>query len=439
MIQILPAVTEPSVGSEAEDDCQLLDALVEGGTSVMFLKDVQGRYLRVNQRFEASFDLPREAILGRTDHELFPKDIADAFRKHDLEVMERGVPVEFEEEAPYVDGTHTSIVEKFPWRRADGSLGGVGGLALDITARKRAEAERKELEARMVRAEKLESLGVLAGGVAHDFNNLLAAILANAGLGLAKLEASHTVRGFLEQIESATLRASELTRQMLAYAGRRSVARESVELSSLVGETATLLQSIVSSKAIVRRELAADLPTLQGDATQLRQVVMNLLTNASEALEGASGTIVVRTRLVQATAADLRSRHVTPEPPAGRYVAAEVTDSGAGMTEETQARMFDPFFSTKFTGRGLGLAAVLGIVRAHGGTLQVESALGAEILVLGPGSAKLELIKWVHEHEKRLVSKIIGVETADHPHDRQIVAHARVAFDKHDRMMGNVG
>jgi two-component system cell cycle sensor histidine kinase/response regulator CckA len=287
MIQLLPAVTEPSMGSEAEDDCQLLDALVEGGTSVMFLKDVQGRYLRVNQRFEASFDLPREAILGRTDHELFPKDIADAFRKHDLEVMERGVPVEFEEEAPYVDGTHTSIVEKFPWRRADGSLGGVGGLALDITARKRAEAERKELEARMVRAEKLESLGILAGGIAHDFNNLLTGILGNAELALHSDELPARTRSALLAIQRSAGRAADLTRQMLAYSGRATFqrARESIS-APRCARSARCWRARSRRRSSCGSNSRATCRRSTQTATQLQQVVMNLLTNASEALEG---------------------------------------------------------------------------------------------------------------------------------------------------------
>lgn len=232
------------------------------------------------------------------------------------------------------------------------------------------------LEARMLHAQKLESLGVLAGGIAHDFNNLLVGILGNVGLALRELPGGTPAEPLLRDVQRAAGRAAELTGQMLAYAGKGHVARQAVNVNALVAEIAGLLAAVISKKAALITDFAGDLPNVAGDATQLRQVVMNLITNASDALGERAGTITVTTRTVQADRALLASAYVDEGLPEGLYVCLSVADDGAGMDAATRARIFDPFFTTKFTGRGLGLAAVLGILRGHRGAIRVDSEPG---------------------------------------------------------------
>jgi len=246
----------------------------------------------------------------------------------------------------------------------------------DITERKLAEEERQRLQAQLQQIQKLESLGVLAGGVAHDFNNLLTAILGNAELALMDLTPYSPARPSLEEIRKAAQRASELSGQMLAYSGRGRFVVGPVNLSDLVREVGELLKVSISKKALLQYDLATDLPPIIADAGQLRQVVMNLVTNASEALGDQEGTITLCTRVVDVDRGYLAQAYVDEKLPAGRYVSLEVADTGCGMDEATRARIFEPFFSTKFTGRGLGLPAVLGIVRGHKGAIKVESAPG---------------------------------------------------------------
>jgi len=224
---------------------------------------------------------------------------------------------------------------------------------------------------------KLESLGILAGGIAHDFNNLLVGILGNAGLALLELPAGSPARPLVEQVEKAALCAAELTNQMLAYAGKGRFVVASVDLSHLVEEMAHLHSAAISKKAILTCDLGEALPAVEGDATQLRQVVMNLLTNASDAVGDESGAITVRTGVVDADRRCLEEAYLSEDLPEGAYVYVEVADTGSGMDAETKARIFDPFFTTKFTGRGLGLAGTLGIVRAHRGAICVESEPGS--------------------------------------------------------------
>lgn len=245
---------------------------------------------------------------------------------------------------------------------------------LDISERKRAEEERRALEAKIQHAQKLESLGVLAGGIAHDFNNLLTAILGNASLARLLVADTAPAGAMLQDIEKAAERAADLTQQMLAYAGKGRFVVEPVRLDLLVHEMANLLRTVVSKKATV--DLNLEPATIEGDATQVRQLVLNLLTNASDALEDQAGTIRIRTGARHAAPLDLRSAFVPTELPAGRYAFVEVEDTGCGMNDETLPRIFDPFFTTKFTGRGLGLAAALGIVRSHRGTVKVASTPG---------------------------------------------------------------
>lgn len=244
----------------------------------------------------------------------------------------------------------------------------------DLSERRKAEHDQKLMDARIQQAQKMEQLGVLAGGVAHDFNNLLAAMLGHAGLARQELPSDSPVLPMLDEIVNAAQRAAELTQQLLAYAGRGHVHVESMDLARVVDDMAHLLRPLISNKAAVHLELEAAL--IDADASQIRQVVMNLLTNASDALEGNPGEITIRTGMRRATGADLASPHVPAELPEGEYSFISVRDSGVGMDSETIGRVFDPFFSTKFTGRGLGMAAVLGIVRSHRGTIQVESAPG---------------------------------------------------------------
>lgn len=222
--------------------------------------------------------------------------------------------------------------------------------------------ERQLLEERLGDSQKIDTLTTLAGTLAHDFNNILAAILGNAELAMLDLSANEPTRYNLEQIDKASRRAADITRQMLAYSGRSGSGLRPLNLSDLVEEMAELLRTTISKRCTIHYHFERPLPNIVGDPGQLRQVVMNLLINASEATQGKNGEIHVRTGLEQ---------HGEET-----WTTLEIEDNGAGMTPETRERIFDPFFTTKRTGRGLGLAAVQGIVRAHKGEISVDSTPG---------------------------------------------------------------
>jgi PAS domain S-box-containing protein len=248
----------------------------------------------------------------------------------------------------------------------------------DITARVEAEAQRDASQEALRQAQKTESLGVLAGGVAHDFNNLLTAMLGQTSLALANLPPDSAARGPIEKAVNAALRAADLTRQMLAYSGRGRFAVQPLSLNALIEQNLSLLEVAIPKHVRVRRELADPLPLIRADAGQMQQVLMNLIINAAEAISTRPGTVTIGTGTIEITERDARLwRCATSVPAAGRYVMLQVADDGCGMSPETLARIFDPFFSTKFTGRGLGLAAVLGIVSGHQGGLRVDSQPGA--------------------------------------------------------------
>ncbi|MHB8068162.1 MAG: PAS domain S-box protein [Desulfobaccales bacterium] len=257
-----------------------------------------------------------------------------------------------------------------------GEVNGVIEVARDITARKRAEEERAKLEAQMREVQKLESLGVLAGGIAHDFNNLLMVILGNADLALLAMSNASPARPYVKEISQGSLRAADLCRQMLAYSGKARFVTGHYNLSEIVREMAQMLKVSVSKKASLRYSFAAGLPAVEVDATQMRQIIMNLIINASEALGDKNGFISVATDVMDCDRAYLAGSYPDDNLPEGRYVYLEVADTGSGMDDETRRRVFDPFFTTKFTGRGLGMAAVLGIVRGHQGAIKVYSEPG---------------------------------------------------------------
>ena len=250
------------------------------------------------------------------------------------------------------------------------------GMAVDITDRKRAEEEVLQLERQIQQAQKLESLGVLAGGIAHDFNNLLMAILGNAELALTYISPVSPARDNIDEISKASQRAAELAKQMLAYSGKGRFVVQALDLSELVEEMAHMLEVSVSKKAVLRYELANGLPAVEADASQIRQVVMNLISNASDAIGDRNGVISIATGLMDVDRSYLQETYIDEELPEGPYVTLEVADTGCGMDAETQGKLFDPFFTTKFTGRGLGMAAVLGIVRGHEGAIKAYSELG---------------------------------------------------------------
>ena len=259
---------------------------------------------------------------------------------------------------------------------ADGEPVMLSTIARDISAQKRAEQGRLESERNVLQAQKLESLGVLAGGIAHDFNNLLTVMLGNASLARLELSAESSADHCVHQIELAALRAAELCRQMLAYSGKGHLSTDLVNLGRIVEETIGLLKVSISKKCSLEFQLSPELPAVIGDATQLNQITMNLVMNASDACGENGGRIVVRTGSMHADREYLRSTYLAPDVAPGMYAYLEVSDNGCGMSADVLARIFEPFFTTKFSGHGLGLSAVLGIARSHRGAVKVESAPG---------------------------------------------------------------
>ncbi|HVP38554.1 MAG TPA: response regulator [Candidatus Saccharimonadales bacterium] len=358
---------------ESED---LLRATLESTADGILVVDNDRRVTHANARFAELWRIPEELMARHDDTRLLAFVVdqlqdPEAFlaKVHELYGTDR---TDFDT-LHFKDGR---VFERYscPLVRAGGVCGRVWSFR-DMSRRHRAEEERRSLEAQMQQAQKLESLGVLAGGVAHDFNNLLTAILCNADLALAQLPEIHPSRRAVSAVVKTSQRAADLCRQLLAYSGGGRFVLRAVNLSELVREVAHLLEISISKKAELHYDFQAHLPPVAADAGQLCQVLMNLILNASEALEGQEGTITVSTRAVDAeqAAADRAPGSPLPE---GALVCLEVRDTGCGMDAETQARIFDPFFTTKFTGRGLGLAAVLGIVRGHGGAIRIESRPG---------------------------------------------------------------
>ena len=264
-----------------------------------------------------------------------------------------------------------------PTQAVLGALESAARMATLAIELRRGEQERRQLQAQMQEAQRLESLGLLAGGIAHDFNNLLTGILGHAGLARAEAAGRVPFDETLAQVELAAQRAASLCSQLLAYSGRGRFVVRPLDLSSLVREMTQMLRLSIAGKHELTLELPDDLPTVEGDATQIGQVVMNLLTNAREAIGDMPGAITIRTEAVQLAAEDLQRCVIGGHCEPGHYVSLEVRDTGMGMNEATLRSIFDPFFTTKFTGRGLGLAAVHGIVRGHAGAMAIESEPGA--------------------------------------------------------------
>jgi two-component system, cell cycle sensor histidine kinase and response regulator CckA len=263
-----------------------------------------------------------------------------------------------------------------PVRRSDGSITEVIEIVADVTERRQAERRQRQWEQQMQELQKLESLSALAGGVAHDFNNLLMIISGNADLGLMDARLSDDLRELLQEIKDASTRAATLSNQMRAYSGRGHAAVEPLNLNDVIGAMEPLLRALAGHRITLDLDLAENLPELHADRTQMDQLAVNLVTNAAEAVAGQGGRIVVRTAREDWSRPTPPDHATGEELPAGSYVVLEVSDTGCGISDQEVRRVFEPFFSTKFIGRGLGLAAVQGIVRGHQGGVFVRSQSG---------------------------------------------------------------
>ena len=339
--------------------------------------DLTGRLLRANQRFAEMFGLDAACDVG--------------VNWHDFVIGER-IPSS-EMLTQLEQGTVSSVQVERPFRRTDGSeiwvrasvsvAPTVAGeadfhivVADDISARKRMEEESRALDQRVERVARLESIGALAGGVAHDFNNILASILGNASFARAEVSPDSTLAAHLAEVEQAARRAADLTGQLLAYAGKSMRRPEPVLLDGIVNDAARVFEPSVRHRITLQVEHGPSACVL-GDVAQLRQVALALLTNASEALAGrVDGQVAVRTGVEHVATTGETGSWWPGALDDGTYGFFEVTDDGPGLDEQVRDRLFEPFVSTKFTGRGLGLAAALGIVRAHQGAIEVDSAPG---------------------------------------------------------------
>jgi len=360
-----------------EEERARLDLLSSAGHIGIFDMDLEAKHLALNGTLREWTGLGEDDCLRAWQHALSATDrekIRAAVRRH----IERGTDAYLVEHQMRTEtrGVRWFLARGRAVRNDAGEAVRIVGAVFDITAEKRAQAERARLETKVQQAQRPESLGVLAGGLAHDFNNLLMGVLGNAGLARRAVSSGSLLDRKLAEIETAAQRAADLTNQMLAYAGRARFTAESFDLNGLVEEMVRLLRTVVSKKAVLSLQLGSEPLSIEADAAQVRQVVMNLITNASDALADQPGAVSIATGYRYFDRYFLAGVVPDADLTEGVYAFLEVVDSGVGMDDDTRGRIFDPFFTTKFTGRGLGLAAVLGIMRSHGGGIRVQSAPG---------------------------------------------------------------
>ncbi|MDX2494070.1 MAG: PAS domain S-box protein, partial [Desulfuromusa sp.] len=353
---------------------------------------VDGTFLEVNQGFSNIVGWTQDEAINRSsrsgDLDIWDRDedreqFVSTLRKHG-EI--KGIEVSFRHKNGQISDCLMSAriieINAEPYMLS---------IIHDISKRKKDHEKQKQLEEQLLRAQKLESLGVLAGGIAHDFNNILMAVIGHCELAQRRLTVESPAMENLRQIKLATSKATDLSNQMLAYSGKGKFVVEPLNLSLIVEEMAQMLAVSSSKKATLRYDLAPDLPSVEADATQLRQILVNLVINASDAIGENSGIIAISSGIIDCDHTYLQKTWLNENLAEGRYIFIEVADTGCGMSPETLPRIFEPFFSTKFTGRGLGMAAVLGIVRGHAGAIKVDTEVGkgSTFKVLFPASTLL--------------------------------------------------
>jgi PAS domain S-box-containing protein len=383
-VRMAGSVTDITERKEAEHALRLSEErfrqLAEASSEGVFVVE-NGVIVDANPQLGVMFGQPPDDIVGHHVFEFVAEEAVADVQGH----IARGGVSAYGSTGRRVDGTTFPVdVRAQPLHAAAGGRRLV--VLRDLTATRRGEDDRLALEREVQHSQKLESLGVLAGGIAHDFNNLLVAMLGNLELALGDLPARTDVRTYLLDAESAAKRAAALTAKLLAYSGRGRFEVRPVSINQLIGEMTTSIHNAVRRTLRVKLCLGTAIPKVEGDPTQIHQLVMNLIVNAAESIGDGPGEISLTTGIREWTREDLRAGYVPDVADAGRFVFLTVTDTGAGMDDAVKARLFEPFFTTKFTGRGLGMAAVIGILRAHKGTIFVDSTpgQGASITALFP-------------------------------------------------------
>lgn len=365
--------------------------LVNNSFDVIFVLDASGVFQFVSPSWETHFGYPVATVLGKPFQPfVHPDDVPHCF-EYLTRVMTSGQAATcLPYRVKHANGSWRLFIANGTMHADSTGTPLYIGIGRDITDEKRLEEERLNLERQFLHAQKLESLGIMAGGIAHDFNNLLAVIIGNLELLLgtqAGKESPVTTR--IERAMQASLKAADLTRQMLAYTGKGIFELKQLDLNQLVKDNCDLFRLTVPKNITMKTELSEPLPAVVGDAGQLQQVIMNLITNASEAIGNEPGSILIATGVQECDHKLLNYSRLDEKPLPGHYIYIDVTDSGCGMDKDTQQRIFEPFYTTKFTGRGLGMASVMGIIKAHKGAILLysEPGLGSTFKILLPMAA----------------------------------------------------
>jgi PAS domain S-box-containing protein len=341
--------------------------------AIATIRSPEGQFLYGNPGILQRLGLSRKRFEKRTIFDVFDSSTAHYLDEQDRKMLADGEPKTSTDDVILCDQKRTMLTSRFPLMREQGPPL-IGTIMLDITDMKHAEDERRRLELQMQHTQKLESLGILGGGIAHDFNNLLVGILGHAELARAQLPEESDIRKHINKVITTSRRAADLANQLLAYAKDSTFAVENADINEMVQEMNSLLKISISKKAILTCELADKLPFVECDPTRVRQIIMNLIVNASDALGEDPGHITVRTGVRKCHDGELLDMASKEKIKGGEYVFLQVCDTGCGMSQDSVDKIFDPFFTTKLTGRGLGLAAVMGIVRSHNGAISVDTA-----------------------------------------------------------------
>jgi len=352
---------------------KLLRSVLDNSTAVIYVKDLEGRFILANRSLERLLDMKEQSFLGRTDHGMFPSETADAFRANDFKVIEKRMPIEFDEVVSIGGGERTYISIKIPIFSESGAVTAVCGISTDITERKKAEQEKEQLQAQLLHSQKMEAIGTMAGGIAHDFNNIITVVKSLTDLMIEKVGISDRFYKYLQPISESSRRAMNLVQQLLLFSSNKPKEASVFDLNEVIGELMGLFEHLISEDISIEMDLEHDPWRLSADRGRMEQVITNLVVNASEAMRS-GGTITISTENVLLKE---RQRKTMPDARPGMYICLSVEDDGEGIKKELLKHIYEPFFTTKKAkNSGMGLAVVYGIVKDHDGWLNVESKPG---------------------------------------------------------------